>query len=212
MKLSAVGLVKRYGDQPVLDGLDFHADAGEFVGIVGPSGCGKSTLLAILASLDLPDAGTLHYDGHDALRMHEHELSRWRNRRFGFVFQSSHLLMHLGVLQNVMLPFCYGPHQNDAEIRARQALQSVGLGDAATRTAALLSGGEQQRAALARALVNDPAVIFADEPTGNLDAENSRRVLEQLCRICQAGKTVIMVTHDPMAVKHCSRVLTLRKL
>lgn len=207
-------LQKSFGERLILDHLSLDIRRGEFIGIIGPSGCGKTTLLSILATLDRPDAGEYHIDGKDMLSLSEPEVAAYRNRHFGFVFQSSNLLMDLSVMDNIAMPFQYGAYTPSKVIRDRvkTSLESVGLEGQEHRQASLLSGGEQQRVAIARALIKHPQIIFADEPTGNLDARNSDMVLDRL-RISssQEQKTVIMVTHDAHAIDYCTRIIEMSK-
>lgn len=207
-------LVRRYpkgtGVVEVLRGVTFHADAGEFIAIMGRSGSGKSTLLNILGLLDRPDGGQYLLEGIDFAGADDDTLSGLRSRKIGFVFQQFHLLERTSALRNVMLPFLYTEHDvPDAEVRARRALDAVGLADRADHTPAELSGGEQQRVAIARALANDPPLLLADEPTGNLDSASAGDVLRILSGLRQAGRTVILVTHDAAVAAAADRILTL---
>ena len=170
MIIEAKGIEKSFGDLKVLRGIDFHADQSEVVSIMGASGAGKSTLLQILGTLSTPDKGSLSIDGTDVLHLGGKELSSFRNRRIGFVFQFHHLLPEFNALENVMIPaFIAGRSDKDAKGAAARLLQDMGLGDRMDHKPSELSGGEQQRVAIARALINSPAILFADEPSGNLD-------------------------------------------
>ncbi len=185
----------------------------EFLVITGPSGAGKSTLLNLLGGLDLPSGGEVRYGGHNLSTMPESRLARLRNNSFGFIFQTPHLLIDRTVAENIALPFHYGLPASGSEIhnRCRELLSYIGMAEMADRYPDTLSGGEMQRVVFARALVRRPTVIFADEPTGSLDADNSERLLELLQSQARQGCTVIMVSHELKAVGYGSRVLRLEK-
>jgi putative ABC transport system ATP-binding protein len=213
------GLTKRYrigsGELEVLRDVSLTVGAGEKTAIVGASGSGKSTLLNILGGLDRPTAGTVRFEGVDLYRRPELERARLRARRIGFVFQAFHLLPELTLLENVMLPAwtswnaCLRRRAHEA--RARELIARVGLGERMVHLPRELSGGEQQRAAIARALMNDPDVILADEPTGNLDSAAGEQVLSCLFDLAgDAHRTVLLVTHNPELARRCDRILTLR--
>jgi putative ABC transport system ATP-binding protein len=194
----------------VLRGVTFRVRQGEFVVIMGRSGSGKSTLLNILGLLDQPNGGRYVLDGTDFSRAGDDERSAARNRKLGFVFQQFHLLERAPALRNVTLPLLYAEQDpGDAAGRAEQALQAVGLAHRARHLPSELSGGEQQRVAIARALINDPAVILADEPTGNLDAQSGREILEIFRRLADAGRTLVLVTHDRSVAARADRILVL---
>ncbi|MBN2895852.1 MAG: ABC transporter ATP-binding protein [Campylobacterales bacterium] len=215
MTLTAQGLCKSYENMLILDHVDIEVVPGSFHGIIGPSGCGKTTLLSLLATLERPESGTLHIDNIDMLKLDQYSLANFRNAHFGFVFQSSYLLLHLDVIQNIALPYDYGVVEKREIIFARvqHLLASLGLAGYDNKRTALLSGGEQQRVAIARALVRNPNIIFADEPTGNLDADNTRVILEYLKKLCHdEGKSVVMVTHDSDAASYCNSIKVLSKL
>ena len=209
----ARGLVKTYGEGHaavrVLDGLDFDAEAGELVAVVGRSGSGKSTLLHLLGGLDRADTGTIDLGGTRLDRLDEGGLTAVRRRRVGFVFQSFHLLPELSGLENVLLPAQLARDGTLAAPRAKELLQWLGLTDVARRLPTTLSGGEQQRLAVARALINDPLLVLADEPTGNLDETSGNQVLELLRRVADSGRIVVLATHDRGATAVADRVLQL---
>ena len=210
----ARGLVKSYGEGRghvrVLDGVDLDVDRGELVTVVGRSGSGKSTLLHVLGALDRPDAGTVEVAGKRLERLTESGLTAVRRHHVGFVFQSFHLLPELSGIDNVLLPARLARDGVEAAPRARDLLERLGLSEVARRLPTTLSGGERQRLAIARALVNDPALVLADEPTGNLDDESGAAVLEVLRRVADTGRSVVLVTHDASAADVADRVLRLR--
>lgn len=215
MILSAQGISKSYKETKVLLSKDFYINQGEFVGIIGPSGSGKSTLLSILATLETSDSGKLFFDKRELTRLDTAELALLRNEQFGFVFQSSNLLMHFNAYDNIALPYCYGKKWSEKEKGTRIAYlaNKLGITELLAKKCSLLSGGEQQRVAIARALAKKPRIVFADEPTGNLDAENSKKLLEFLRLTCKEEEcSIIMVTHDPVAVGSCERVIEIDKL
>jgi putative ABC transport system ATP-binding protein len=212
--VEAEGLTRSYRKGAVvveaLKGVTFGIRQGEFVAIMGRSGSGKSTLLNILGLLDRPDEGRYRLQGVDLSRAGDDEASAARNRTIGFVFQQFHLLERVSALRNVMLPLLYSEENADAgAARAERALQIVELSHRAQHVPSELSGGEQQRVAIARALINDPALILADEPTGNLDAQSSAGILEILRRLADAGRTIVLVTHDPDVAARADRILVL---
>jgi len=181
-----------------LDGVSLDIEEGEFISIIGPSGSGKSTLMHILGCLDSPSSGTLKLDGTMIQDASPRELAAIRNRKIGFVFQFFNLLPKLTVLQNVELPMIYsGVKAKERHERAHEALKRVELDNRAKHRPSELSGGQQQRAAIARALVNDPRIIFADEPTGNLDSHTGELILEMFHQLSGEGRTIALVTHDP---------------
>ena len=179
---------------------------GEFVAIMGPSGSGKSTLMNILGLLDRPDSGTYHLDGHEVASLSIDELAHFRNEKLGFVFQAFHLLPRTTALENVELPLLYAKGGVSRK-KAQEALKRVGLEDRATHYSSELSGGQQQRVAIARALVNDPEVLFADEPTGNLDTASGEEVMRIFAELHQQGKTVILITHERDVAARAERVI-----
>lgn len=194
-----------------LDGVDLSIARGEFVAIMGPSGSGKSTLLNVLGALDKPDSGTYHLESDEIAGMDDDASSDLRNRRIGFVFQSFHLLPRLTVLENVLLPQRYAAAVDpEAESRARQLLERVGLAQRLDHLPGELSGGQLQRAAIVRALLNQPALLLADEPTGNLDSKSATDVLALLAELHQNGQTMVLVTHDPNIAAQAQRTIHLK--
>lgn len=212
MIIEAKNIQKTFGVLPVLKGVDFCADAGEVVAIVGASGAGKSTLLQILGTLLTPDAGTLRIGGTDVLRLSQRELSAFRNREIGFVFQAHHLLPEFSALENVMIPALIGgENPRQAREKAMTLLQTVGLSGRMQHKPSELSGGEQQRVAIARALINAPAILFADEPTGNLDSRTKQEIHALFFQLREKlNQTIVIVTHDAGLAKLCDRTCTLQ--
>jgi putative ABC transport system ATP-binding protein len=193
--LDVRGLSKRFGEVLALDDVSFQVRAGEWIAIMGPSGSGKTTLINILAGLDSPSRGNAFVDGLDVAALSEKELTRYRAEKVGLVFQQFHLVAYLTALENVMLAQYL--HSMADEKEARRALERVGLGDRLDHRPSQLSGGEQQRVAVTRALINQPKLILADEPTGNLDDANERIVLDLFRELHAQGNTLLMVTHNP---------------
>ena len=212
--IAAAGLVKAFGEgraaRRVLDGADLTVQAGEVVAVLGRSGSGKSTLLHLIGGLDRPDAGSIEVAGEAVTGASEARLSELRRRRIGFVFQFFHLLPELSGEGNVLLAGRVRGAHPDAARRGRDLIDRLGLRPVAGSLPSHLSGGEQQRFAIARALVNDPAVLLADEPTGNLDVEAGAEVLRLLRAGADEGRAVVMVTHEDAATHIADRVLTLR--
>jgi putative ABC transport system ATP-binding protein len=212
IEIENVYKIYRMGDAEVhaLDGLSLKIAAGEWVAIVGPSGSGKSTLMNVIGCLDQPTSGSYKLDGVEVAKMNDRDLARVRNRKIGFVFQTFNLLSRTTALANVELPLVYaGAH--DRRKRAITALERVGLGERLHHKPNELSGGQQQRVAIARALIVDPAIILADEPTGNLDSKSGAEILELFHQMhTQQGLTIVMVTHDPDIAAQCERVVHIR--
>jgi putative ABC transport system ATP-binding protein len=211
--LEDISKIYRVGDQEIraLDGVSLRVEEGEFVSIIGPSGSGKSTLMHLLGCLDTPTSGRMEVCGNDLSHASQDELAIVRNREIGFVFQSFNLLSRLDVVSNVELPLIYGGVPAAARrARARQAATDVGLGDRLSNRPAQLSGGQCQRVAIARALVNNPRIIFGDEPTGNLDSETGNMILRVFEDLNAAGKTIILVTHDPAIAARSQRIIEIR--
>jgi putative ABC transport system ATP-binding protein len=198
-------------ETPVLRGVTFEVNGGELVAIMGASGTGKTTLMNILGCLDLPTGGAYFLDGVDVFKNDDNTISAIRNQKIGFVFQQFHLLERASALDNVLLPLIYADkYPADAVDRAKSALRAVGLGERLHHTPGQLSGGQQQRVAIARALVTNPALILADEPTGNLDRRSGLEVMAILQRLNKEGRTVVLITHDQNIAEHAQRILTLR--
>ena len=203
----------RMGTQEVhaLRGCSLAVERGEYVAIMGPSGSGKSTLMNVVGCLDAPTQGTYHLDGKDVSRLGDDALAEVRNGLIGFVFQTFNLLPRQDCLENVELPLVYaGVSRKDRRARAAEALRAVGLGDRMDHKPNELSGGQRQRVAVARALVNRPAILLADEPTGNLDTATSDEIMRLFERLYRAGNTLIVVTHEDEIAAHARRVVRLR--
>jgi putative ABC transport system ATP-binding protein len=195
----------------VLNGIDLDVEEGEFVAIMGASGSGKSTLLNILGCLDRPTRGSYELQGRDTARLSDEDLSTLRNERIGFIFQSFNLIPSLTVLENVAVPLFYGPvPMRQRSARCTELLESVGLAHRMRHTPLQLSGGECQRVAIARSLVNDPAVLLADEPTGNLDSRTGGEVLALIEGLHRQGRTILMITHDPTVAERARRTIRIR--
>jgi putative ABC transport system ATP-binding protein len=198
IELRGVSKTVRSGDHhlTILQSLDLEVPSGQRLAIVGPSGSGKSTLLGLIAGLDAPTTGAILIDGTDVTRLGEDQLARLRGEKIGFVFQSFHLIPSLTAIENILVPMEIA-HRRDSTARARQLLAEVGLADRGHHYPSQLSGGEQQRVAIARALSNEPVIVLADEPTGNLDTKTGHHVIELLLAINkQRGATLVVVTHD----------------
>lgn len=210
--LEVKNLTKVYGNTSnqtvAVDHISFCIEDGEFVALVGKSGCGKSTLLSILGGMDAPTGGEYYMNGIKVGGLRGRELSRFRNKEIGFVFQSFYLVNEMNAVQNVELPLGYGGWSSaKRRQRAKELLNRVGLSEKYYNRPAQLSGGEQQRVAIARAIANDPKILLADEPTGNLDKENGKKIMELLKELNQKGLTIIMVTHDEELAGQASRII-----
>jgi putative ABC transport system ATP-binding protein len=211
-------LIKVYGKGDImvraLDNVDIQINKGEFVAIMGPSGSGKSTLMNILGCLDRPTDGIFNLDGRDVRGLNKNELADTRNQKLGFIFQSFNLLPRLTALKNVMVPLVYnrdhGKSRAEQEQMAITSLESVGLGDRLHHRPNELSGGQRQRVAIARSLVNDPVLILADEPTGNLDTRSSYEIMGIMHGLHERGRTIVMVTHEPDIARQTERIICIR--
>lgn len=212
MIIEAHDIHKSFGQLEVLKGIDFSADKAETVSIMGASGTGKSTLLQILGTLSTPDSGSLMIDGEDVLRLRSDALASFRGRKIGFVFQAHHLLPEFTALENVMIPaLIAGTAASTAKAEALRLLGSLGLKDRASHKPTELSGGEQQRTAIARAIINRPSVLFADEPTGNLDSATKQEIHKVFFDLRDSiGQTIVIVTHDPQLASLCDRRLEMK--
>ena len=205
-------ITKSFGSLQVLKGIDLHIDKGEVVSIVGPSGAGKTTLLQIIGTLDKPDTGTVCVDSVNTSKLSTRQLSDFRNRHLGFVFQFHQLLPEFTAIENIMIPaFIAGKSRKEAHSRAEELLRFMGLSDRATHKPAELSGGEKQRVAVARALVNNPAVILADEPSGSLDSKNKQELHQLFFDLRKEfGQTFVIVTHDESLATITDRTIKMK--
>lgn len=220
MPLDAESLIKAHhlskvypGDVPTiaLDDVSFEVQKGEFVAIIGPSGSGKSTLMHLLGALDSPTKGEYFLDGEEVSKLDDDELADIRNRKIGFIFQAYNLLPRTTALKNVMLPMVYaGTNPDERERKAKKYLEMVGLENRLYHTSNQLSGGQQQRVAIARGLVMNPAILLADEPTGNLATAQSVEIMEIFQKLNADGHTIIMITHEPEIASHARRIISLR--
>jgi lipoprotein-releasing system ATP-binding protein len=210
--LKAADITKSYGEVKVLKGVDLAVDSGEIVSIVGSSGAGKSTLLHILGTLDHPDSGTIELAGQRTDLLRAKALARFRNQHIGFVFQFHHLLPEFTALENVCIPgWIAGRNKKEVEDRGRKLLVLLGLKDRLENKPGALSGGEQQRVAVARALINQPAIVFADEPTGNLDSANARDLHQLFLRLRnELGQTFLIVTHNEELASMSDRTIHMK--
>lgn len=194
-----------------LSDVSFKVSLGEFVAIMGPSGSGKSTLMHILGALDVPTSGSYILDGADISKMDDEQLANIRNRKIGFIFQAFNLLPRTSTVKNVMLPMAYaGVPRPEREKRARQFLEMVGLGDRLNHSTNQLSGGQQQRVAIARSLVNNPAILLADEPTGNIASVQAGEIMKIFENLNDLGHTIIMITHEPDIAAHAKRIIVIK--
>ena len=210
--ITTENITKSFGSLQVLKGIDLHIDKGEVVSIVGPSGAGKTTLLQIIGTLDRPDSGRVCVDAIDVTTLSQKQLSDFRNRHLGFVFQFHQLLPEFTAIENIMIPaYIAGVSQKQAKTRAEELLQFMGLSDRAAHKPAELSGGEKQRVAVARALVNNPAVILADEPSGSLDTKNKQELHQLFFDLRDKyGQTFVIVTHDEQLATITDRTIHMR--
>ena len=191
--------------------ISFDVNAGEFISIMGPSGSGKTTLMNIIGCLDTPTSGEYHLDDNEVNLLDDNELAAIRNKKIGFVFQSFHLLSRNTALNNVMLPLTYaGFDKNEALKKAKSVLDKVGLEDRVSHKPSELSGGQQQRVAIARALVNDPSIVFADEPTGNLDTKTGEEIMSLFKELHRNGQTIIVITHENDIADQTDRIITVK--
>ena len=213
VKLANISKVYKMGDNDVvaLNGVDLDIAEGEFVAIMGPSGSGKSTLMNILGCLDTPTTGSYLLDNEEVANLSEDVLAKIRNKKIGFVFQNFNLLSRISALENVALPLVYaGVSKTERINRAQELLKMVGLADRQHHMPNELSGGQRQRLAIARALVNNPKIIMADEPTGNLDTKSSVEIMAMFKELYKQGKTIILVTHEPDIAENAKRIITVR--
>jgi putative ABC transport system ATP-binding protein len=213
LELRNVTRVYHMGDEEVraLDGIDLDIERGEYVAIMGSSGSGKSTLMNVLGCLDTPSSGSYTLDGTEVEHLGDEELARIRNQKIGFVFQTFHLLPRMDAVANVELPLVYaGVPRKGRRAQAEEALRRVGLGERMRHQPNEMSGGQRQRVAIARALVNQPSILLADEPTGNLDSRTSAEIMSLFDDLVTAGNTVILVTHEPDIAAHAHRRVMLR--
>ena len=194
-----------------LKGVNLSIDKGEFVSIMGPSGSGKTTLMNIIGCLDTPTSGSYYLNNQSISELNDNELAMIRNKEIGFVFQSFHLLAKNSALDNVLLPLKYaGKNSNESLIRAKEVLGQVGLSDRINHGPSELSGGQQQRVAIARALVNKPSILFADEPTGNLDSQTGNYVMDLFKELNQQGQTIILITHEDNIANKSDRIINIK--
>ena len=194
-----------------LDGINLEINKGEFVAIIGPSGSGKSTMMNMIGALDLPTEGEIYLNGKNIVNLHESELSQIRGKKIGFVFQQFNLIPTLTALENVMLPMIFqGIEKNEREKKAEELLRKVGLEDRKYHLSSELSGGQKQRVAIARAMANNPEIIIADEPTGNLDSKSGKEVIDMFIQLNQNRKTIIIVTHNLDVAKYAKKILKMK--
>ncbi len=213
VKLTNISKIYVNGDNKTiaLDKVNFSVNKGEFVAIMGPSGSGKSTLMHIIGALDTPTSGTYFLNNHEVSRLKDDELSAIRNKEIGFVFQAFNLLPRLTALQNVALPMMYaGIKKKERLATAQKYLEIVGLSNRLSHTSSQLSGGQQQRVAIARALVLNPAIILADEPTGNIASAQANEIMDIFVSLHKKGHTIIMITHEPDIAAFAKRVITIK--
>jgi len=213
IELEDVEKVYQMGDTEVraLRGSNLEIDEGEFIAVMGPSGSGKSTLMNMMGALDVPTKGLVEVAGRDLSKMGPDELALLRNEKVGFIFQEFNLLKNMNTIQNVMLPLTIQEvPKTERRSRAAELLEKVGLGDRLKHMPSELSGGQRQRVSIARALANDPEIVLADEPTGNLDTDTGAKIMELLTEFNEEGKTIIMVTHDPNDAEYADRTIKIK--
>ena len=213
--ISVIHLTKIYKTDAIetvaVSDVSFKVEKAEFVAIMGPSGSGKSTLMHILGALDTPTSGIYILDGQDVSKLNDDELAEIRNKKIGFVFQAFNLLPRTTALRNVMIPTIYaGSPKSDREKKAKELLVDVGLGDRLLHTSSQLSGGQQQRVAIARALVMNPAILLADEPTGNIASVQADEIMAIFQKLNDDGHTIVMITHEPDIAVHAKRIITIK--
>ena len=213
--ISAKNLTKKYGEPPnetvALDNVSIEIQNGEFTAIIGPSGSGKSTLMHILGCLDKPTEGEYFFKGKEVSKLSDNSLAGIRNKQIGFVFQFFNLLPRTSALKNTELPLIYaGVNKEERHSKALKILSSLGLSDRVNSTPGQLSGGEQQRVAIARALITSPSIIFADEPTGNVDSKTSKEIMKIFQSLNKKGNTIVVITHDREVAGYASRIITIR--
>ena len=213
IELEDVEKVYQMGETKVraLRGSDLEIDEGEFIAVMGPSGSGKSTLMNMMGALDVPTTGLVEVADRDLSEMGPDELALLRNEKVGFIFQEFNLMKNLNTIQNVMLPLTIQEvPESERRSRAADLLEKVGLGDRLTHMPSELSGGQRQRVSIARALANDPEIVLADEPTGNLDTDTGAKIMDLLTEFNEEGKTIIMVTHDPNDAEYADRTIKIK--
>jgi putative ABC transport system ATP-binding protein len=213
ISVSHIGKIYKSGEVETvaLDDVSFHIKKGEFVAIMGPSGSGKSTLMHIIGALDTPTSGSYILDGQEVGNLNDDELAEIRNKKIGFVFQAFNLLPRTSAIKNVMIPMMYDGTPKEGRISlAEKYLKMVGLGDRMDHTSSQLSGGQQQRVAIARALVLNPAIILADEPTGNIATNQAEEIMDIFQKLHKAGHTIVMITHEPDIARHAKRIIHIR--
>lgn len=213
LQIKNVSKIYKRGDieTVALDSISFEVKKGEFVAIMGPSGSGKSTLMHILGALDLPTKGEYILDGKKISNLTDDELAEIRNEKIGFIFQAFNLLPRTSALKNVMLPMAYaGIPKEEREERAKKYLEMVGLGDRMDHTSNELSGGQQQRVAIARGISMNPAMLLADEPTGNIASDQAEEIIDIFNKVNKKGNTIVMITHEPDIAEHAKRIITIK--
>ena len=210
--IQANGIYKSFGNVDVIKGIDLHINKGEIVAIVGASGAGKSTLLQILGTLDKPDKGKVIIDNQDITSLNQKNLASFRNKKIGFVFQTYNLIAKTDAIKNVEVPMLYaGMGMRERHEKSRELLEMVGMSDRIHHLPEELSGGQKQRVAIARAMANDPSIILADEPTGALDSQTGRMVMDIFHELHEKhGKTIILITHSPELAEECERIITVK--